>query len=265
MFKSTDKKSKFDTKKIYDAIIALGSEKGKKAHFTNNGNIKLGKTMGVWSILKGNEGVYVESWNQYVQGTCGDNCKYCTKECYVNKSYNMRPSVILGHARNTLQIRYNLEQCEKDLDKQITRKRVPYKIIRINQSGEIENAEQLQMWCSLAKKHPEVEFYLYTKAFNIVVPKLEKKEVPENLTILFSVWHECGIDEYNKVKDLPNVKAFVYDDRTYNYKDEKDLEINTYCMAYKENGKMDHNITCEKCKKCFNRNTGHKVIGCYSH
>ena len=231
-----------------------------KARIAGNGNIKLGKSMGVWSTLMGDDTytVKINGIETSVKGTCGHHCAGCKGNCYVKKSYRY-PSVVLGHARNTLAIR-NVEKCFQDLDGQLTRKRKPFDIIRIDQSGEIENDDQFAMWVKLANNHKETNFYIYTKNYDVVIPALLAGIVPDNMTVLISIWHTFGVNEYQKVKHLENVKAFVYDD---NY--EYGFTMNTYCTAYNEKGKLDHNITCEKCRKCFNRLNSCKVIGCKSH
>lgn len=139
-------------------------------------------------------------------------------------------------------------------------------IIRINQSGEIINKEYLENWIQLATEFPHIKFWLYTKAFSIALPFLASGIVPDNFTVLFSIWHEYGALAYKSIQHLDNVKAFVYCDG-YGYTKD-DIAIQTYCEAYKEvNGKMrlNHNITCDKCKKCFNRSAACKVIGCLAH
>ena len=155
----------------------------------------------------------------------------------------------------------------------MNRKRIPFEQIRLNQSGEIENKEQFEMFCRLAAIHSESEFYIYTKAYEIAVPALLAGIVPKNLTVLISIWHEFGIEEYKKVAHLENVKAFVYVDHnkdvvngwTINDYKKLGIIITTMCGAYDIHGKMNHDITCEKCKKCFNRLNSCKVIGCLAH
>lgn len=122
------------------------------------------------------------------------------------------------------------------------------------------------MWCELAAAFPKINFYVYTKNYKAVTPALINNKVPENMTVLFSVWHEYGAREFKKVSHLENVKAFVYDDN-FNYS-KKGIEIQTYCKAYTmQDGKMtlNHNITCDKCKKCFNRSNATKIIGSLPH
>ena len=251
-----------------------------KAKFTGNGNTKLGRKMGVWSVLMGDDEYFIPELGLTVRGTCGGHCAACKHDCYVRKSYMRytaratgKCSVKLGHARNTIALRENLEQCFADLNGQLNRKRVPFDQIRLNQSGEIENAEQFDMWCRLAASHPETEFYVYTKDYEIVVPALLSGKVPNNFTVLISVWHEIGIAEFLKVAHLENVKAFVYVDHNKDVVNgwtvadyrERGLEITTLCNAYDIHGKMDHNITCDRCTKCFNRVAKCKVVGCFAH
>ena len=226
---------------------------------TMGGNIQLGNTstFGVWSTLKGNEYINIKKLNGSVQGTCGEYCKNCSKECYVNHSYRYG-SVLYRHALNALWIKNDLHTTFYLLSKQLERKKKPFDIIRINQSGELTSPEELQEWNNLALKNPKTIFYVYTKNYNAVKELIKMKKIAKNLTVLISIWHDQGVKEYEEMKDCPNIKAFVYDDGVMNIKSD------TQCMAY-AGGKLNHNITCEKCKKCFDRNNSHKVISCKSH
>lgn len=238
----------------------------KHCGFTKKGNVKLGgekARVWTWSTLKGNEPIFVKVWNAFIVGTCGKHCVGCSKACYVNASYRYG-SVIYGHAKNTIAIRYLLPQLYERLRNQILKAKKKPDLIRINQSGELQNKAELKMFCDLAREFPEIQFWLYTKNYEVITPALLNDEVPKNLTILISVWHENGIQTYQLLKEFDNVKAFVYDDKTFNY-ETAGIGINTYCKAYDENGKLDHNVTCDICKKCFNRNSSHKCIGCNAH
>ena len=236
---------------------AYNMDKNHRAQFNKSGNIKLGNT---WNFST----VYGDSLKSVVfngekfesTGTCGHYCAGCKNDCYVKKSYRY-PSVVFSHIRNTIAIRTNPVAAFEDLETAIYNAKTKPDIIRVNQSGELENVFIFRKWCELATKFPNITFWLYTKAYNIVINDLLAESVPENMTILFSIWHEYGINEYKKVAHLKNVKAFVYDDG-YDYKT-AGIEIQTYCTAYKMiDGKMslNHNITCDRCKKCFNRAAG---------
>ena len=63
-------------------------------HFNIGKNIKLGDKVASWSTLKGDEVLYIPRLNKRVRGTCR-NSKFCTKECYVNKSYNRYPKTAM--------------------------------------------------------------------------------------------------------------------------------------------------------------------------
>lgn len=234
----------------------------KKAKIASNGNIKLGN-MGTWSTLYGNDSHYVEKLGTSICGTCGNHCKGCKKDCYVRASCRYG-SVIYGHAIRTIAIRDYIDELEASLISQLKRKRKPFEYVRINQSGEIETLRQLEMFMNIASETPETDFYLYTKAFDIVIPYLLKNAdvLPKNITILISIWHEYGIAEFNQVKHIPNIKAFVYCDG-FDY-EAVGLEIQTKCNAY-EGKKLNHELTCDKCKKCMNRCETCKVIGCDAH
>lgn len=243
----------------------------RKARLKRDGNIKLGKTIATWSTLFSDAEWNIPELGITVSGTCGEHCKGCKGSCYVKKSYDRytqkgtgRCSVKLGHAIRTILLRYYPEKVFSDLDSQIKKARNPIQIVRWNQSGEIENEIQFGILCRLAENNPDVKFFVYTKNYGVVVPALLAGKVPENLTVLISIWHMYGVAEYKKVAHLDNVKAFVYDDRTFKY-EIVGIHIDTYCKAYDEKGHMDHNITCDICTKCFNRYKGHKVIGCYAH
>lgn len=231
------------------------------ARFNKKGNIKTG-SMWTWSKLKGNQPI--QSKYGDVLGSCGVYCEGCSGSCYVNASYRY-PSVKDGHARNTIAFRNDITGSFNELRSQLKNAKNKPQIVRINQSGEIETALELALWVETASLYPAVKFYLYTKNFDAVRMVIKQHDdgetMPDNITVLISVWHEYGVDAYNEFKHHDFIKAFVYDDG-FDY-DAVGLDIGSYCMAYDRNGKMDHNITCNKCQKCFNR--FHKVIGCYDH
>lgn len=224
------------------------------------GNIKLGN-MGSFSKLYGND-TFSTPYGD-VSGTCGNHCEGCKEHCYVRKSYRYG-SVIKNHAKNTLAFRNDMIRAFTELNLQLTRKRKPYDVIRINQSGEIESTAELCNWVDLAKRHPETHFYIYTKNYFAVfemISLLTPDYIPDNFTILISIWHEIGINEYKLLSGYSFIKAFVYLDG-FDYS-KYDIIPNTGCFAYDKYGKLNHDITCDNCRKCFNRI--HKVIGCAAH
>ena len=253
-----------ETIRAYEKALFMAYKASHKVnyHFCKTGNIKLGN---MWTFSKtySDQCFYVQDFGGYVQGTCGGYCDGCRNACYVKASYRYG-SVIKGHAINTCGLRYEMTEVFKALNAQLTRARKKPDVIRYDQSGEIMNLEEFKELENMSLNNPEVVTYVYTKAYDIVIPELLAGNVPENLVVLISVWHEYGIREFNTVRHLPNVKAFVYDDHTFDYA-AFGLIKQTECKAYDEHGKLDHNITCDKCKKCFNKLACHKVIFCNAH
>ena len=227
-----------------------------------NGNTKLGDTIGTISKLMGDDYFNVKGFQVPIKGSCGGFCLGCKHNCYVKKSYRY-PSVVVSHARTTMAFRLDINKAFDDMYTQITSMRNPFKVIRIDQSGEIESVNEFNKYIELANKCPNVTFYVYTKAYAFVINQLLKGQVPKNLVVLFSIWHEYGIAEYKQVAHLPNVKAFVYNDG-FDYS-KHDIYPSTWCKAYGTDGKMNKNISCDKCKKCFHCIDAFKVIFCNAH
>lgn len=238
------------------------------AKFVKNGNIKIGNTMWSWNKLAGKGEI------AGCKGTCGEHCHGCYNEedprkspCYVFKSYNIygwdHSSVVKGHVRNTKVMRENIEKAFNDIRLQLKRAKKKPSAVRIHAAGELETAHELRGWIETSKMTPDIPFYIYTKAYEVldeVLSSMNANEMPKNFFINVSIWHENGIDIYNKWKHLDNIRAFVYDDG-YDYS--KLLDINCYCPAYDKNGKLSHELTCDRCKICFQKKA--KVCGCYSH
>lgn len=239
------------------------------AGFSKSGNIKLGEMVYTFSKLPGNLTYIVNAANgSFVcKGSCGEFCNGCGSlvkdekgiyklpPCYVFKSLRYE-SVVASQMRNTLAIRNGMNALFFKMYTQLRNAKRKPAIVRINQSGEIESKEEFIAWCNLAKQFPNIKFWLYSKAFQFI----DVSEMPKNMFLNVSVWHEYGISEYKIFSaKCENVNAFVYDDG-FNYA-AYDLRINTRCNAYK-GGKLNHSITCEKCGKCFKKSG---VIACEDH
>jgi len=240
----------------------------KKAHWYN-GNVKVGDML-TFNKLAGNVVLHG------CMGSCGKHCTGCwnpehwqESDCYVAKSYVQYGNMVIdSHIVNTEAMRKDPWKACEELNNQLKRKRT-LKTVRQHSSGELETVEELKAWMWLASQNPERPFYVYTKAYEIVDKVLsttEAKNLPKNYYINISVWHEHGIDCYNKWKHIPTVRAFAYDDGQYDYA-KNGLKISAYCPAYKKNEKgkvkLSHDLTCDKCKLCFQAKA--KVVGCLSH
>lgn len=245
------------------------------ARWNYDGNIKVGN-IATLSTLPGDRTFVSERYGE-VKGTCGDCCEHCGHSlngkrppCYVFKSHRF-PSVVDSQARNTLSIRNDPVKAFRQLSDSLSRKRNPVSACRYDQSGEIENSIQHKGMCMVADEHKDIPFYVYSKKYGVITPALEAGFVPDNFMHLYSIWHEQGIEEYLKVAHLPNVKAFVYCDINSDPVNgwgveqyaERGIVIQTFCNAYDIKGKMNHDITCDICGKCFGKNV--KIIGCWNH
>lgn len=254
---------------------------------TSADNIKLGN-MGSWAMLIGNCSWYIPELDVFVPGTCGEHCKGCfnpnnprCSTCYVMKSLVRHTkrnedgtvgdvlknscTVKLGHAYRTIAMTMFRDKLLLSLDNQLTRKRNKFKIIRINEAGELTCYEDLEMWCELARRHPETIFYIYTKNYKAIRKALINGIVPSNFFINISIWHEYGIEEYLEMKDHPQIRAFCLVDKEWTIEKYRSMgiEITAMCPAYDENGKMNHNVTCDKCKMCAS--CINRCAGCNEH
>lgn len=248
------------------AILENGAVKVDKVTFNKSGNIKIGKIWS-WNTLKGNNVIDIKYGNIEFAcvGTCGKMCEVCgcTEKCYVNKSYNRYPSVKYGHAVNTLALRTSMHDVFVQLYNQLKNARNKPEFVRIHSSGEFEHIDEIRLFNFLAWHFPEVKFYTYSKNFDLWNEFLSNNAMCSNFILNVSIWHESGIKFFEKWAFMDNIKAFVYDDG-FNY-NSVGLNINTHCPAYDEHGKMNHNATCDKCKKCMRTNSDNKVIACYDH
>lgn len=276
-------KAKKITKEFQKMII----KKAKIKRGTQADNVKLGD-MGSWAMLFGSCNWYIPELDIEVKGTCGGHCKGCfdpehpeKSPCYVAKSYvkytkrneddsignilKNKCTVKLGHAYRTVAMTMFRTDLLLSLDAQLTKAKKKFGVIRINESGELTCYEDLEMWCELARRHPETIFYLYTKNYKAVKKAIENDVICKNIFINISVWHQYGVFEYTEMKNHPQIRAFVLVDNEWTKEDYKNngIEITSMCAAYDEKGKMNHAITCDKCKKCFSNNN--KCVGCYEH
>ena len=241
----------------------LAKKKFAEKPFATSGNRKLGKGVASFSKPYSNGVVSSDTYGS-ILGSCGEICAVCgcANECYVRHSY-WQPSVRDNHVRNEIVFRDDIDWAFEKMAEYLRRKKKPFAIVRIDQSGEIETEEELIHWINLAYQFSVTDFYVYTKNFKVLDAVLEKYglNLPKNFTILISIWHESGIGVFKRWCHLPNIKAFVYDDG-FDY-EAHGIHIETWCMAYDKKGHMNHAITCDICKKCFSGVW--KVIGCYPH
>jgi hypothetical protein len=57
--------------------------------------------------------------------------------------------------------------------------------VRIHESGDFYSPEYFEEWLEVARRFPDLTFYAYTKAWDIVLPRLA--ELPDNFVVIFSL------------------------------------------------------------------------------
>lgn len=101
------------------------------------GNLKLSKKVGVWTIPAS-------------LSICGRVCK----GCYAHKSQNQYKQALAYRTRN-----YEASLLPDFENEKI----VGFDIIRVHESGEFYSQEYINKWVKIARNHPNIIFYAYTK------------------------------------------------------------------------------------------------------
>ena len=130
--------------------------------------------------------------------TCGGNCRVCLGICYDIKAALFRDCVMRARVRNTFLALYHPDEYWKQIDDSLSRKRL-MKPVRFHVGGDIPNYDYLEHLIKLARKHSGRKFWTYTKQYSIVNRWIaENGPLPDNLTIMFSVWRGLDCDNpYN--------------------------------------------------------------------
>ncbi len=258
----------------------------------SKGNSKMGKGVYSFSTLPGNADHMLILKHSIlltnIPGTCSKYCNNCAKDgaCYAWRDAKLHNNVtIRAWGENTLLLRAGT--VFEMIDDYLTEKNKRYKTsggikpavvktFRINVSGEIETVEELIGWNEIAKKHPEIQFGLYTKNYDALDSFIGVEgNSADNFVINVSQWHGCADDFLKKYPDKFNV--FEYDDsKKKNAGGLSEAEIERllkipHCPAVNAKGKhaKDANgkdITCDHCKLCYSKRKGKaKTIAVYAH
>jgi len=255
------------------------------------GNTKIGRMIN-WSTLPGNESNMLIAKDRLlttVPGTCSSNCNGCFKNCYARRSILQHHNAVTKPwTENTLMIRYRMEECFSDIDAQIMKANsrfyetnnpadLNYKFFRINVSGEIQSLEELEAWNSLAAKHPEMKFGIYSKNAPVLLAFFKKhgQTVP-NFCINISEWHGCMspvIEELHALGARFNV--FEYNDSNLSSCELSPEEKNRFATMAKcpavgtkdnphpINPKTGQRWHCSDCQGCYTKTCTHRFV--YSH
>lgn len=158
--------------------------------------------------------------------TCPLNAN-CRKFCYANKGTYKFPVVQQRYADN-LEF-YKTQGVFKSamrLQSQLQSSNV--ELVRWHSSGDIPDFDYLVMMVILAIDNPNKRFLAYTKRYDFINTYLKDRELPKNLTVIFS---------YDKNLDMSN---------PYNLPIALISDELTKCKA------QIYNSTCDTCQRCWN-------------
>ena len=243
----------------------------------SKGNTKIGKTIYSFSTLPGNADHMIYAKGELltsIPGTCSKHCENCHNACYAFRSGILHHNACIpAWGENTLLLRSGrLEQAIHEYLIQKNKKKQIVKIFRINVSGEIQSAAELEMWNNLAKKWPNIKFGLYTKNYTALDRFMKKNgETAPNFAINISEWHGLAKKIIAKYKGKLNV--FEYDDSnikncSLSEKEKQRLSKLPHCPAVTKEGRHAKGrdgkpITCDMCGRCYEKTGQTRAV--YAH
>lgn len=179
-------------------------------------------------------------WNLPAIITCPHATEHCKMLCYAIKAERCYPSAKASRAAHLKEakkadfvekmiftIQANLDRKGYKAAKQI--------VVRIHESGDFFNKEYADAWREIAehfKGNKRVKFMAYTKS----VRYFDGEEVPQNMTIRYSIWDDTKPEEIELARknNLPTYSAV---------------------KSFKEAGTREKNKchcnNCSTCNKCW--------------
>ena len=268
-------------------ILYTVTEEKAELHLSK-GNNKIGKGIYAFSTIPGNEEhrpiIKDKGYVTNIIGTCSKYCDDCAKDgaCYAWRDLKLHHNVTAeAWGENTLLLRSGL--VFDMIDNYISKKNAKYyktknekywavRTFRVNVSGEIEDLKQFIGWNTLAEKHPEVNFGVYTKNYDVLDEFLQGGgKIADNFVINISQWNHVA-DEFLK-KYPGQFNVFEYDETNkktceWSQEDRERLAKLPHCIAVNFNGhhaktKDGEDITCDMCKRCYRKTGKHTAV--YSH
>ena len=132
--------------------------------------------------------------------TCGKNCRVCKGICYDIKAClrfaDIRGGVLAARAKNTALALYDEARYFEEIDRKMSRRK-KNKFLRWHVGGDIPSLSYFIHMVELARKHPDFVCWTYTKQYYIVNEYCRiygKESIPENLSVMFSVWDGLELD-----------------------------------------------------------------------
>lgn len=195
-----------------------------------------------------------------IHGTCSKYCKHCCEDCYAIKSavYHHN-STIPAWGGNTVVLRNDPQKVRAAINEYCRKNVVRY--FRFHTSGEIENVEQLKMYADICNDNPDVVFYIYTKAFDILqiwfdVLDMHNDIVPRNFVINLSEWHD-NIADIKHLKHFKDCNIFAYDDGDCG----PSVDSMLHCPAVNKDG-FETGVTRAQCRRCMKKGN---ITAVYAH
>lgn len=147
--------------------------------------------------------------------TCG-NCAECMHYCYAVRDiyhwgYDWETnSVAKARALNTAILFHNRDEFFRQIA-EYCNDRKKHRIMRLHVSGEMIDYDYFCRVVELAKNRPNWIFWTYTKMHEFVNRYIaENGNLPENLSVMFSRWLDCEIEnphnqpEFHTVEEIPD-------------------------------------------------------------
>lgn len=143
----------------------------------------------------------IPSFNLLPGVTCSpESCAHCLREgCYAVKNcfrcgYDVdKNSTFSAWAENTVIMRTDLKQLEKELTEYLKSIKNTVKLFRVHSSGDFDSVQYAKMWYRLGQKFFQIRFLAFTKQWE-VLRKVHFYKLP-NFSVVLSGWTGIEIPE----------------------------------------------------------------------
>jgi len=149
------------------------------------GNTKLKKTNFMVFTLPAHHAMIVQNGKLQRMQTC-NSAGICAGFCFAQMGAYQFPASMVAHHRN---LQYIIDDpfgfAAQVVDEINKKRKAP--TIRIHDAGDFFNKAYRDLWFSIARECPQATFYIYTKEVHMFKDAQNKKLVPENFQIVFSL------------------------------------------------------------------------------
>lgn len=171
----------------------------------------------------------------------------CKKGCYALRSYRRMPTVRMAWDENTKLVQKNLYRFENLMNAWIDANKPT--MFRIHVAGDFISKDYLMSWVRIIKRHPDTNFFCFTKQHGYIEKYIASNTIPRNFTIIASAWlpnTEGWLPPKKLLQRLP--VAWVVKDKDKDYAAIRAaIGSRRLLKAEKCSG------NCESCGKCFHR------------